>query len=119
MKSIDEAERISLLTHPIAKKILESCQERAISLVKISSKKDIPLSTCYKMAYRLEEMDLLKMKKAREGSKERFLYQALPDIECPETTSRREISRKKYHDQEMDTCFEEVKETQKIKTKTR
>ncbi len=93
MRAIDSVDRTYLLTHPTAQKILEGCQGRAKSLADVSSKEDIPLSKCYKIAYRLVEMNLLKKKKVREGTKIKYLYRTIPDLEFTEHHIKEKKSR--------------------------
>ncbi len=70
-----------MLNHPVGQNILEACLKRPRTLIEVSSKKDIPLSTCYKIASKLEDVDLLKMKKVLKESKEVHLYQTVPDLD--------------------------------------
>lgn len=106
MKSVDDIERTHLLTHPTVQKILESCQKKARSLAEVSSKKDIPLSVCYRIAYRLENIDLLKVKKIKKGTKEIFLYQTIPDLKFSNTGEHLPREHEKNPNRE---CFERVR----------
>ena len=73
MRSVNQLSE--LLTNPSAREILKSCKGTGKTVYEVSKNKDIPLSKCFELSFKLEKAGLLRMvEKCQNNKKMEYIY---------------------------------------------